>query len=82
MIDLTKLDYEELQELKQQISKIESEKTRKYEITFSIEFFAKREDTDLDDIESFCDSFSDVIFSTYNLKDPIERITFISSKEV
>lgn len=82
MIDLSELGYDELQELKKQISKIESKKTRKYEITFSVEFFAKREETDLDDIESFCDSFPDVIASTYNLKDPIERITIISSKEV
>jgi len=82
MIDLSELGYDELQELKRQISSIESKKTRKYEITFSIEFFAKREETDLDDIESFCDSFPDVIFDAYNLKDPIERITIIDSKEV
>jgi hypothetical protein len=82
MIDLSELGYDELQELNKQISKIESKKTRKYEITFSIEFFAKREETDLDDVASFCDSFPDSIFSTYNLKDPIERITIISSKEV
>jgi hypothetical protein len=82
MINLTELNYDELQQLKQQIAKIESQKTRKYEITFTIEFMAKREETDLDDVESFCDSVYDVVADQYNLKNPVERITFISSKEV
>lgn len=82
MINLTELNYEELQQLKQQIAKIESQKTRKYEITFTIEFMAKREESDLGDVESFCDSFYDVIADQYHLKNPIERIQFLKMEEI
>lgn len=42
----------------------------------------KREETDLDDVESFCDSVYDVIAYHYNLKKPVERIKFLKMEEI
>jgi hypothetical protein len=78
MIDISTLSGAELRQLKREIAAIESKKTRRYEITFTVEFFAIQEESDLDDIDGFCSSFPDVFLDTY----PIHEFKITSSKEL
>lgn len=81
-ISLEELSYNELQDLKRQIEAAESQKLRKYTVSFEVYFQAKRPETDMDHPDSFEDSVWDIISSSYDLKGPMERLENMKVTEV
>ncbi len=66
-IDVSKLSYSELQELKRKIQEVENNVTREYDIHLTIRFKANRPKSDLDDPESLEGTLTDIIFDAFGL---------------
>lgn len=68
-IDVSKLSYSELQELKRKIQEIENNITRGYDVYLSIKFKANRPVSDLDDPETLYGTLADIIIDTFDLRE-------------
>lgn len=66
-IDVSKLSYSELQELKRKIQEVEASVTREYDVHLTIRFKANRPKSDLDAPESLEGTLSDIIFDAFGL---------------
>jgi len=66
-IDVSKLSYPELQELKRKIQEAEDNVTREYEVHLTIRFKANRPVSDLDDPETLEGTLADIIIDTFGL---------------
>ncbi len=66
-IDVSKLSYSELQELKRKIQEVEASVTREYDVHLTIRFKANRPKSDLDAPESLEGTLKDIIFDAFRL---------------